>query len=511
MEDLSLRIPLHLKGAVYCTWLERFMDYIGGPIPFGVTNREILIKFAEAKAFDVDRRRFEKPYANRFTRLLARQGRICAQTVLDTGADAESVLRSLQYFEGDIRILYHVLYQDVGEFFARRVVARLVEQLKAKPPPYAVENPFANPEFSQWYNQTSSQKITAIDAATRIRIRADLYTGLQEGTSVQHLARDLRASYMFSRIRANRIARTEIIAASNSATHFGLSTHTNAKALEREWIATLDARTRSTHQYGAGAGGQKRKWGKPYNVGHSELMFPGDTALGASAAEVVNCRCTEGFKRIAGLVRPPKPKPISITPRIPKPIPKPVETPIGGRPSTWSDVEKGLRADLKDAGKQFDVSRSATQEAEKNLQRIKADLKGLDSQDPQRKVLLAERRQWTKEMKALKADQNALSEKMRNILPKYFNPSGVKGKFKLINTLGEPHGKDIKAVEDWVNNMVGDDLKFSTHDITIRPQEALRTRSGFTGNNTEWRSDIWMESKSKGEDKIGRASCRERV
>lgn len=319
--DPSLRIPLQAEGTVYKGWLERFVDYIGGPIPSGLTNREVLIKFAEAKAFDADRRRFEKPYANRFTRLLAVQGRICAQTVLDTNGDAESTLRSLQYFDHDLRTLYHTLYQDVGEFFNRRVTARLEEQLKAKPPPYNREDPFANPAFSQWYTQTTGQKITAIGEATRIKIRADLYQGLEQGTSVQHLARDLRASYLFSQVRASRIARTEVIAASNSATHYGLATHTNAKALVREWIATLDSRTRSTHQYGSGAGGQKRKWGKPYNVGRDRLMFPGDTSLGARASEVVNCRCTEGFKRNPHLVKPPTPRPSSIpVPRVISPI-----------------------------------------------------------------------------------------------------------------------------------------------------------------------------------------------
>lgn len=59
--------------------------------------------------------------------------------------------------------------------------------------------------------------------------------------------------------------------------------------MTREWLATLDARTR--HEHGA-ADGQRVGVDEPFTVGGEELMFPGDTSHGASGWNIYNCRCT---------------------------------------------------------------------------------------------------------------------------------------------------------------------------------------------------------------------------
>lgn len=59
----------------------------------------------------------------------------------------------------------------------------------------------------------------------------------------------------------------------------------------RTWAATLDRRTRDSH---AMMNGQQRGMDEPYESPYgSRFMFPGDGSLGADAAELVNCRCTE--------------------------------------------------------------------------------------------------------------------------------------------------------------------------------------------------------------------------
>lgn len=54
------------------------------------------------------------------------------------------------------------------------------------------------------------------------------------------------------------------------------------------WVAVMDDRTRNAHRL---AHGQVRRIGEPFFVGGEYLMFPGDTSLGASAANIANCRC----------------------------------------------------------------------------------------------------------------------------------------------------------------------------------------------------------------------------
>lgn len=57
--------------------------------------------------------------------------------------------------------------------------------------------------------------------------------------------------------------------------------------LKREWVATLDGRTRHAH---AMLDGQKAEIGKPFKVDGYDIMFPGDKS--APAFLVYNCRCT---------------------------------------------------------------------------------------------------------------------------------------------------------------------------------------------------------------------------
>lgn len=57
--------------------------------------------------------------------------------------------------------------------------------------------------------------------------------------------------------------------------------------LKREWVATLDGRTRHAH---AMLDGQKAEIGKPFKVDGYDIMFPGDKS--APAYLVYNCRCT---------------------------------------------------------------------------------------------------------------------------------------------------------------------------------------------------------------------------
>lgn len=59
-------------------------------------------------------------------------------------------------------------------------------------------------------------------------------------------------------------------------------------ALNKEWVAILDTKTRHTH---AVADGQIVPLLEPFRVGDSLLNYPKDTSLGAPLSEIINCRC----------------------------------------------------------------------------------------------------------------------------------------------------------------------------------------------------------------------------
>jgi hypothetical protein len=62
--------------------------------------------------------------------------------------------------------------------------------------------------------------------------------------------------------------------------------------LTKTWITVGDERVRQTHM---SADSQQQTLNKPFAVGGQLLRWPGDTSLGASAANVINCRCSSVY------------------------------------------------------------------------------------------------------------------------------------------------------------------------------------------------------------------------
>lgn len=99
--------------------------------------------------------------------------------------------------------------------------------------------------------------------------------------------------------RSEVITRTESITALRAGRDEGLRQSIEAGAinpetLTRVWDATMDKRTRMEH---AIADGQKVKGiDEPFVLADgSRLMYPGDSSLGASGGQTINCRCIQQY------------------------------------------------------------------------------------------------------------------------------------------------------------------------------------------------------------------------
>lgn len=99
--------------------------------------------------------------------------------------------------------------------------------------------------------------------------------------------------------RAEVIARTESITALRAGRDEGLRQSIEAGAINpetvtRKWDATMDSRTRKDHQRADGL--EVKGMEAPFVLEDgSRLMYPGDTSLGASAAQTINCRCIQQY------------------------------------------------------------------------------------------------------------------------------------------------------------------------------------------------------------------------
>ncbi|WP_366294407.1 phage minor head protein [Paenibacillus sp. AN1007] len=88
----------------------------------------------------------------------------------------------------------------------------------------------------------------------------------------------------FSMQRAQRISRTMSTAAANGGKLEGWKQSEIAKG--KKWRSAAGTRTRKTHRK---ANGQVVDLDKPFKVGKSKLMYPGDPA--GDPEEIINCRC----------------------------------------------------------------------------------------------------------------------------------------------------------------------------------------------------------------------------
>ena len=209
----------------------------------------------------------------------------------------ERVLAGLESQRGKWEKAYDRIYVTTSRAFA----ALLNASIKASAGPTdikAAEEGLIDvwTEVARDYAQTiAAQKITGIQDVTRRQVQGAISAGIDAGESMPQIATRIRAEYrQFNAVRAIRIARTEVIAASNLGSRAGaLSTGLN---LDHEWLSAMQPnRTRDDHM---AANGQRVPIDLPFEVGGYLLMFPGDSSRGAAAEEVINCRCTEVYNVI---------------------------------------------------------------------------------------------------------------------------------------------------------------------------------------------------------------------
>lgn len=241
---------------------------------------------SEYKAVEKARQRFITTYAFQMRKALIEQGRDAAVAIESGLPNAENFVRS-----EPVAIVFNQLYSDTGSFFAKRTY-RQVTKLQAKDR--------ANDLIATWLDYMRKyvatqvgSRINKITATSQQIVKDVLDKASVEGWGTDKAARELRKKWQaITRARSLVIARTEVLTASNYGSMSGANyvSNTLGVQMQKEWIATLDKRTRDTHK---AANGQKRDLNDPFTINGKDMKQPGDPAGGAS--ECVNCRCTVGF------------------------------------------------------------------------------------------------------------------------------------------------------------------------------------------------------------------------
>lgn len=306
-------------------WIGSTFEGVGAYFP--TPKRSVFFSYVVAvsqwKSIDRARRRMEERWGQRFASFFQKSGVEVANLFERTRTPAMVDGYLSRVFDPEIRRLYRALIEDVGSTF----LADVDSFVRKKAEPYDVVGPYEIPEFADWIQKTTAKKVTYVSDTTKEAIRSTIRKGIDEGRSIYDIMIQLKNAHAFSKARGFTIARTEVISASNAAVHFGVKRRYNVKGMTKRWLATGDRRTRPTHQK---ANGQEQKFDEPFQVGGSQLMFPGDGSLGAAAKEIIQCRCVALYDAGPLAPLPVKPPRVPRVPKVPTTIlkpPKPLKPP----------------------------------------------------------------------------------------------------------------------------------------------------------------------------------------
>lgn len=168
---------------------------------------------------------------------------------------------------------------------------------------YGIENEFQTDFGFTLYNEDTVNRLIEenpdllpaprVDIPEDIRwnkqkITSNITQAVLQGKSIPEIAKTMQTVVGMNKASATRNARTAMTGAQNAGRQ---QAYDRAKAMgikvKKEWVATLDGRTR--HSHGKADGQQVEIDGK-FKVGASELRYPGDPQ--GRPEEVYNCRCT---------------------------------------------------------------------------------------------------------------------------------------------------------------------------------------------------------------------------
>lgn len=240
----------------------------------------------------------------------------------------------------DLAVVIAALYKDVGLIHANRVNLELRNTGKGFWGVLQQKRLGYNTDWIAFLQDYLSRnlftKITfEMNSTTRAALLKAIQSGVADGKGVDEIVRSIQ-DWPFLYYQAARITRTEI----NRAANVGSAAASKTFEFEqvKEWIAAKDSRTRGNPINGAKDHAnhwsldgvtidQDDYFQDPRN---GDLMsFPGDPS--ASAASVINCRCTLGYtpKRDEnGKLIPKKEKPSRITVILPGELRRPQITTI---------------------------------------------------------------------------------------------------------------------------------------------------------------------------------------
>jgi uncharacterized protein with gpF-like domain len=235
---------------------------------------------------------------------------------------SESVLSNVPFsiperFDDELKELLLSQYNRVESDFGNEVRKTLPNEIQST----NEENEIINESFASFNFNRSTNIANEINQTTQDQAQEALLIAKTFDTEVQEevdgqifnkknllvgfelalVAKNILQRKILDRIPTIVTTETEISAETAKLTEIEvLTTQTSSilagtpikSQVNKTWVSQGDSRVRETHLE---ADGQTVPSNEPFIVGDSRLMVPGDTSLGASLDEIINCRCAAQY------------------------------------------------------------------------------------------------------------------------------------------------------------------------------------------------------------------------
>lgn len=238
--------------------------------------------------------KYEKRFARMFNKALRIQY-LYASKELDTNnlptQELERVYQTMYLYimaqEGVITWNMYVkdrpITKDLTDVVANLMAPSNQQQMRA----------FWDNLMGQYLNTYMVSRTLDVSKTTARQIVAIIEQQRALGKPSDEIRRYLEKEARKQQIRANTIARTEATNAMNKSQVLALNS--SGRDWEKSWDAVRDERTRDAH-----FAMEPTQWidlEQAFNVGGELLGYPGDITLGATAGNVIQCRCSLRFRQ----------------------------------------------------------------------------------------------------------------------------------------------------------------------------------------------------------------------
>ncbi len=220
---------------------------------------------------------------------------------------SSGAILTMSGFNAELSDILNDYYHGVTDTFSNRVTPHLPTEVAITDD----ESSRISELLLAWALFSTAQNAQRINATTQDNILDSVrlaqsdeitrsLTGLEAQRTVaaiagRHLERDLkgRESALImteTQVPAERAKQVEIdVLTRTPPAIIGGTPLPITGELDKEWVSVADNLVRPAH---LAADGQKVPLSQPFIVGGQALMIPGDATLGASAGNVINCRCS---------------------------------------------------------------------------------------------------------------------------------------------------------------------------------------------------------------------------